>query len=79
MAKKKDGKKKYNKGDTISIYINSDASDELIEWINAQKDIGPAIVDILDKVATNKYIHESVYYKSLANAMNLNPDRDSKE
>lgn len=57
MAKKmKRKKKRYAKGDTISLYLNTNISNDLLDWINSQSDVGPDILNILDLFATGQLL-----------------------
>lgn len=43
-------------GSNVSVYIRKDTSAQLLKWLNSQKDVGPAIVDALEKHVKGEYI-----------------------
>ena len=50
-------RRKYNRRDTFSVHINIDTDDKTLEWINNQKHLSGAILNVLKKYANNELLH----------------------
>lgn len=50
-------RRRYNRRDTFSININIDTDDQTLEWINDQKHLSGAVLDIIKKYVNNELLH----------------------
>lgn len=58
--KRRNRRIKHERGRRISVYIKKDVSDELLMWLNNQADVGPSIIDVLEKYVKDELISVDV-------------------
>lgn len=56
MSRGKRRSGQYKVGDRIPIYLNKDTSQDVLNWLNLQRDISPSILDVLDKYVSGKLV-----------------------
>lgn len=54
---KKGRNNRIKKGSGISIYLGKTTSDTLMDWINSQDNLGPTIIDVLEKYIAGKLVY----------------------
>lgn len=58
-------RRKYKRRDTFSVNINVDTDDNTLEWINNQKYLSKATLDIIKQYANKELIHVDIVKQML--------------